>query len=118
MSINYSRGRKGPESRMQLDVNFVDHVEAGPNSRANGGGVATMAGGRQKAVEFFVQGRHHKAARAYLVAGGTIDATVRWTGGTAVTITQVHGGSTPAEDPVQAAAMKTAIDRQIEAVFG
>lgn len=118
MTINYSRGRKGPESRMLLGINHVDHVEAGPNSRANGGGVATMAGGRQKAVEFFVQGRHHKAARVYLAPGGTIDATVRWTGGTAVTITAVHGGSEPAEDPARAAAMKTAIDRQIDAVFG
>jgi len=118
MTMNYNKGRKGPESRMQIDVGYVDIVEAGPNSRANGGGVATMAGGRQKAIEFFVQGRHLKAARDHLAVGGTIDATVRWTGGTAVTITQVHGGSAPAEDPDRAVAVKTAIDKQIEAVFG
>lgn len=114
----YTRGRAGPVSRMKLEVSDVEIVDAGTNSRAGGGGVAEMARGRLKAVEFRIQGRHVQDARPYLAKGGTIDVDVRWTGGTAVTIVKVHGGTEPVENPVHAAAMKATIAKQIDALFG
>lgn len=120
--MQYTRGKAGPVSRMRIEVSTADVTDAGTNSRAAGGGVAEMARGRLKAVEFVVQGRHVEAARAALRPGGVIDADVRWTGGTAVTIVKVHGAEAGAA-PDQASAplaqrRKASLDEQISRIFG
>jgi hypothetical protein len=116
--MNYTRGKAGPVSRMTIEVSDVDISENGANSSAGGGGVAEMARGRLKAVEFRIQGKHLASARPYLAKGGTLDVDVRWTGGTAVTIVKVHGGRQPAEDPQLASAMRSTIQDQVQALFG
>lgn len=116
--VKYTKGRAGPVSRLQIEISTVDITEAGPNSRASGGGIATMAGGRLKAVEFNIQGKHVDAARDNLVPGDTIDVDVRWTGGTAITVKKVHGG-TPGERVAQAAmAHRAGVADEISRVFG
>lgn len=98
--MQYTRGKAGPVSRMTIEVSTAEITENGSNSRAMGGGVATLAGGRLKALEFTIQGRNLDAARAGLCAGGVLDVDARWTGGTAIAIKKVHGvtagtGATP-----------------------
>ena len=115
--MQYTRGRAGPVSRMTIEVSTVDVTEAGTNSRASGGGVATMAGGRLKAVEFNIQGKHLEAARAALSVGGVIDADVRWTGGTAVTIKKVHGVTAGTGGTPVATARAAGARAQAEALF-
>lgn len=88
--MKYTKGKAGPVSRMQLEIREVLHMGEGANSRAKGDGIATMAGGRIKGVSFLVQGKNHAAVRDLLVPGGMVDVSVRWTGGTAVTIVEAH----------------------------
>ena len=77
-----------------------------------------MAGGRLKAVEFNIQGKHVDAARASLVPGATLDVDVRWTGGTAVTIKKVHGAEAGTGVAPVAMSRQAKIDAQVRAVFG
>jgi hypothetical protein len=115
--MNYTRGKAGPVSRMRIEVSTVEITEAGANSRASGGGVATMAGGRLKAVEFNIQGKHVDAARPSLVPGGVLDVDVRWTGGTAITVKKVHGAETGTPAAPVAAARRAGLDAQVRAAF-
>lgn len=86
----YTKGRAGPVSRLTLEIRDVINIEDGPNSRARGDGVATMAGGKIRGVSFLVQGGNHAAVRDRMVQGETLDVSVRWTGGSAVTIIEYH----------------------------
>ena len=120
--MQYTRGKAGPVSRMRIEVSTADVTDAGPNSRVSGGGVAEMARGRLKAIEFVAQGKHVEAARAALRPGGVIEADVRWTGGTAVTIVKVHSAeagaaSLPAITPL-AQRRKASLDEQVSRIFG
>lgn len=88
--MNYSKGRKGPESRLQLEIRTIYSNQDGPNGMARGDGLATLSGGRFKGIDFMAQGKHRAKLAPFLKVGETIDVTVRWTGGMAVTVTEVH----------------------------
>lgn len=89
--MKYTKGQAGPVSRMHLEIIQIHHFdEDGPQSRARGQGMATLARGKLKGVSFLAQGRHQKRLKAALETSTTVELTVRWTARDEVTVMEVH----------------------------
>lgn len=88
--MKYTKGKAGPTSRMTLEITYFMSINDGPNSRARGEGIAILSGGRKRGVNFLVQGGNFTKNSDLIKPGAVLDVTVRWTGGSAVTIIETH----------------------------
>jgi len=82
----YNKGKAGPVSLNQIEIESVIHCGTGPQAYAKGYAMLKKANGEPKGVSFMVQGGNYQFHRERLVVGEKMRVPVRWTGGTAITI--------------------------------
>lgn len=87
--MRYTKGKKGPESTNEVDIQYINKTGTEANPMSKGVGMVTTRNG-VRSVSLIAQGRNARdLENAFETKGSTLRLVMRWTGRDSVTVTGI-----------------------------